>query len=89
MYVTHKEEDQDFWKKYNKSEGAEKKEMMTEFKAKMKAKKEDSGVQVKHEGPEKKKQIIVLENKIKQAFCTQAGMTKSQIYNMFESCNPK
>ena len=90
MYVTHKEGDHDFWIKYNKSKGAEKKGMMAEFREKSKAKHESNGVPVKQEdGPVKKKQRMVLNEKIRQAFCAQAGMTKSQIDNILESCDPK
>ena len=78
MYVTHIESDHDFWRKYNNAHQREKKTMLDEYleAKKSKCEAEEVGRQtvstttLKH---------MAMDSKMKEAFCTQSGMSESQV----------
>ena len=88
LYVTHVEADHDFWKKYNNVWGKEKSNMMDEYLEAKKRKRaaEEDGGQTASTTTSKR---MVMDPKMKEAFCTQSGMSESQVEAILDKYDPK
>ena len=91
MYVTHLKEDHDFWGKYNKASFQEKTTLMSEQNDRNRKFNTENGVDeaqtTKTENSKSKR--MVMDIKMKEAFCTQSGMSESQVEAILKSCDPK
>ena len=86
MYETHLEVDHEFWEKYNKATCEEKKTLMHE-KNERKRKFHTENNTGDDDNPKSKR--MVMDSKMKEAFCTQSGMYESQVEAILKSCDPK
>ena len=88
MYVTHLEEDHNFWGNYNKASFQEKKTLIherNEWKRKFNTENGTGDDQTTNH----KSKRMVMDRKMKEAFCTQSGMSESQVEAILKSCDPK
>ena len=86
--MTHVEADHDFWKKYNNAYGKEKSNLMDEYldaKKRKRAAEEDGG----QTASTTTLKLMAMDPKMKEAFCTQLGMSDSQVEAILDTYDPK
>ena len=89
MYVSHLEVDHDFWQKYNKCDTAQAKTKMMDERNERKRKFNTAAGTDDGQRDNSKSKRMVMDSKMKEAFCTQSGMSESQVEAILKSCEPK
>ena len=89
MYVSHLKVDHGSWQKYNKCDTAQAKKMMMDERNEENHKFNTENGTWDEQTANHKSKRMVMDSNMKEAFCTQSGMSEFQVEAIIKSCDPK